>query len=246
MPLLSERLPLTPMLRKGTMGLDRHPAFVRYLRSLPRTDFATHGLHHCSVGTRVGMEFQDQSREECRRILDEALGIFRRADLPARPGQQAPLWNVTPALVDASGDVGMRWIAAGRDLFTPPADDATVGMNGPKGVSMMHPTLVGSGRIVVFSTNFQATNDVDRAFAIVDQGGVLAIKAHIIKRVGPYVALDAMDEVYRAYLDALLRLLKERYGETVWFTSMHEIAERVHAAHRREEGERHEAGLRAG
>jgi hypothetical protein len=93
----------------------------------------------------------------------------------------------------------------------------------------MHPTIVGGGKLVLFTTNFQATSDVDRAFAILDRGGVLAIKAHIIKRTGSYVALDGIDEGYRAYLDALFRLVKERYGSSVWFTSMAAIADRVHA-----------------
>jgi hypothetical protein len=95
---------------------------------------------------------------------------------------------------------------------------------------MMHPTLLCGRRIVHLTTNFQATSDVDRAFAILDQGGVLAIKAHVIKRLGAYVALDGLDDVYRAYIDALLRLVKARYGDAVLFTNPEEIAERVHAA----------------
>lgn len=230
-PFVSERVPLARRLPKGTMRLDRHPAFVRYLEQLPRTDVAPHGLHHCSVGPRIGTEFQSQSREECRAMLERAFAIFHEAKLAVRAAHQAPLWHVTPALVDASVDMKLRWIAAGRDLFTAPSDDATAAMNGPQGLSMMHPTLLCDGKLVAFTTNFQATSDVDRAFSILDQGGVLAIKGHIIKRVGPYVALDGMDEAYRAYLDALLRLIKERYRDRVWFTSMHDIAERVHATH---------------
>jgi hypothetical protein len=228
-PYLNERLALAPMLPRGTMSLERHPAFVRYLRSLPRTDFAPHGLHHCSVGPRIGTEIQSQSPAECRRLLAAAAAIFARAGLPMRPGHQPPLWHVTPSFVAACGFEGIRWIGGGRDLRTLPSDDAPAQGNGPRGVSMMHPTLVGGG-LVVITTNFQATSDVDRAFAILDQGGILAVKAHIIKRVGNYVALDGMDEVYRAYLDALFLLIERRYGSSVWFSSMHEIAERVHAA----------------
>lgn len=231
-PVLKDRLPLTPMLPKGTMSLERHPEFVRYLRSLPNVDFAPHGLYHCSVGPRIGAEFQSQSMQECRDIVRQASSIFERAGLPCRPGHQAPLWHLTPEFVDACADEGLRWIAGGRDLFTAPSDDALSAMSGPKGVSMMHPTLVANGRLVLFTTNFQATSDIERAFAILDRGGVLAVKGHIIKRIGPYVALDGMDEVYRAYLDALLRLVKERYGSSLWLTSMHDVAERVHTTKR--------------
>lgn len=227
-PVIRERVPLTRMLPKGTMSLERHPAFVRYLKTLPRTDVAPHGLHHCSVGPRIGTEFQDQSIAECERMINDAADIFRRADLPCAAGHQAPLWHLTPSFIAACANAGLKWLGGGRDLFTPPSDDATSGMSGPQGASMMHPTLIAGGKLVLFTTNFQATSDVARAFAILDQGGVLAIKGHIIKRVGNYVALDGMDEVYRAYLDALCRLIKERYGSAAWFTSMDEIAKRVH------------------
>jgi hypothetical protein len=56
---------------------------------------------------------------------------------------------------------------------------------------------------------------------------VLSIKSHIVKRLGHFVALDGMDEVYRAYLDALFRLIKERYASSVWFASTDEIATRA-------------------
>jgi hypothetical protein len=226
-PYVRDRVPLAPMLRKGTMSLERHPEFVRYLKSLPRTDFAPHGLHHCSVGPRIGTEFQGQSVEECARMLRAAIDIFHSAGLRCAPGHQAPLWHVTPNFVVAATDLGLRWLAGGRDLLTPPSDDATAGTNGPRDASIMHPTLVARSRLVLFTTNFQATSDVERAFAILDQGGVLSVKGHIIKRTGSYVALDGMDAAYRAYLDAVFRLVKERYGSAVWFTSMNAIAERV-------------------
>lgn len=236
-PLLRDRVPLAPMLPKGTMRLDRHPEFVRYVRALARTDTAPHGLHHCSVGPRIGTEFQEQSVRDCERMIGEASDIFVRAGLPAPSGNQVPLWNLTGNFVTASAAAGVRWLAGGRDLFTPPADDAPAGMNGPSDASMLHPTIVGDGRVVLFTTNFQATSDVDRAYGILDLGGVLAVKAHIIKRVGSYVAMDGIDEVYRAYLDALFRLIKSRYGDRVWFTTMREISERVHSRLRsRDEG----------
>ena len=229
-PILSEHLPLAPMLPKGTMRLDRHPEFVRYVKSLPRTDLAPHGLHH--VSRRIGPEFQRLSSEECRRILLEVIAIFESAGLGRPAGFLPPFWDLTPPLIDACLEVGMRWVGGGRDLLTAPSDEATANMNGPRGVSMMHPTLIGPtlagrGRLVHLTANFQATSDVDRAFAILDQGGVLSVKAHIVKRLGANVALDGMDEVYRAYLDALFRLIKERYGSSVWFASTDEIATRV-------------------
>lgn len=229
-PFVAERVRLAPVLPKGTMRLDRHPEFIRWIRTLPRTDFAPHGLHHCHVGPRIGTEFQEQSTAQCVAMLREAESIYASAGLPLAAGHQPPLWHVTQSFLEACMEVGLSWIVAGRDLTTPPSDDALANMNGPKGVSMMHPTRI-SGRsgkeLVHLTTNFQATSDVDRAFAILDRGGVLAIKAHAIKRFGSYVALDGLDEVYRSYLDALLRLIEQRYQSSVLFTSADAIARRV-------------------
>jgi hypothetical protein len=226
-PVVSEHVRLAPILPKGTMRLDRHPDFVRWLRSLPRTDFAPHGLHHCHTGPRIGTEFQEQSAATCASMLRDGMRIFADAGLPLSTGHQPPLWHVTAPLLDAFVDVGVRWLAAARDLSTSPSDTATAALSGPKGVSMMHPTLLKGGRLVHVSTNFQATSDVERAFAILDQGGVLAIKAHVIKRYGSYVALDGLDEVYRAYLDALFRLIAEKYGSSVLFTNVDAVAGHV-------------------
>lgn len=229
-PIVRDRVRLAPVLPKGTMRLDRHPEFVRYLKSLPRTSFAAHGLHHCHVGPRIGTEFQGQPAEVCARILREAAEIFAAADLPMAAGHQPPLWHATRGFIEAAPRVGLRWIMAARDLNAKPSDDALAAMSGPHGPSVIHPTLVGDRKLVHLTTNFQATSDAERAFAILDGGGVLAIKAHIIKRVGAYVALDGLDEVYRAYLDALFRLVKERYGTKVLFTSPDEIARMVGAS----------------
>ena len=226
-PVVSEWVRLAPILPKGTMRLDRHPEFVRFLKTLPRTDFAAHGLHHCHPGPRIGMEFQRQSPAECARMLREAKRVFESAGLPMARGHQPPLWHVTHSFLSACVDVGLEWIVAGRDLFTAPSDEGIAAMNGPVGVSMMHPTLLRDGRLLHLTTNFQATSDVDRAFAILDRGGLLAIKAHAIKRVGAYVALDGLDEVYRGYLDALLRLIEERYGSSVFFTNPEGVAQCV-------------------
>jgi hypothetical protein len=226
-PVIRDRVNLAPVWPKHTMRLSRHPRFVAWLKSLPRTDFAPHGLHHCHVGPRIGTEFQEQSAGRCARMLREAAEIFVEAGLPMSNGHQPPLWHVTQAFLDGCAEVGLSWIVAARDLFTTPSDTAIAAMNGPQGVSMMHPTVLDGSGLVHLSTNFQATSDVERAFSILDQGGVLAVKAHVIKRVGHYVALDGLDTVYRAYLDALFRLVKQRYGSRVLFTNAAAIAERV-------------------
>jgi hypothetical protein len=63
------------------------------------------------------------------------------------------------------------------------------------------------------STNFQATSSPERAFEILDTGGILSIKAHITKNVPGHIHLDGVDDLYMNYLDRL-------FGEIEHFTVM--------------------------
>jgi hypothetical protein len=119
-------------------------------------------------------------------------------------------------------DLDMRFIASARDLATPIAPDAKANGSGLRGVSLIHPERLGT--LVHFTTNFQATSTIERACAILDAGGVLAIKAHLIAEVGAYKALDALSGPYRDDLDRLFHALEDRYGESIEWTTMGALA----------------------
>lgn len=226
-PVLRDRVFLTDVLPEGTMRLDRHPAFTRYLAGAARTEVGLHGLHHIHPGTTPVIEFQEQSRAVCRRTLEKSMAIFDRAGLPYVRGMQPPGWNAPPALCDAMADLDFHFVASARDVVTPITKDAVTNMSGIHGVSLLYPDLVSSGRLLHFTSNFQATSPVERALAILDAGGLLAVKAHIVKAAMGYTALDGVDPLYMNYLDALFTLIEDRYGEDVWWTSMGQVAQRV-------------------
>jgi Uncharacterized protein conserved in bacteria (DUF2334) len=226
-PYLRDRVYLTDVRRRGEMRVDRHPEFVSYLRGLPRTEIALHGLHHIHPGRNVFVEFQNQSVATCRRALEQGLKIFRDAGLEIAPGLGPPGWNAPPALLEAMGQLGLTFVASARDILTPVSAAATTNMSGLKGLSLIYPELTGGGRLVHFASNFQATSPIERALAILDAGGLLAIKGHIIKNAMGLVALDGIDGLYRNYLDLLFGELDRRYGDSLWWTSMGEVAERV-------------------
>ncbi|MBW3571382.1 MAG: DUF2334 domain-containing protein [Gemmatimonadetes bacterium] len=226
LPWLRDRVFLAPLLPPGTMRLDRHPDFVRYVAGLPRTELTLHGLHHVHRGLNVPAEFQNQTTAECLRMLEEGLSIFAAAGLPRPAGVIPPRYSTPPALLDAMAQAGFSYVASGRDIHTPVAASAVSGESGLRGVPLFRPSLLPQG-LVHLPTNFQATSTVDRALQILDGGGLLSIKAHIIKDCLGYVALDGMDELYRNYLDTLFTLLHARYGESLWWTTMGAIADRV-------------------
>jgi hypothetical protein len=228
LPWIKSRVFLAPILPKGTMSLDRHHEFVRYLKSLPRTDFGLHGLHHVHTGAPIGMEFQEQSRAQCVQMLKEAIAIFESAGLPVTKGLQPPAWHMPEALEDACADLAIRYIASARDIFTPISEQATTNMSGLVGASLIYPTMLASG-VAHISSNFNATCRRERAHEILDHGGILAIKAHVVKQIGAYVAHDGLDELYCNYLDVLLSELESRFENQLWFTTMGEIAERIHS-----------------
>ena len=51
------------------------------------------------------------------------------------------------------------------------------------------------------------------------------MKAHIIKKIGDYVAFDGLDEQYRNYLDLLFKEIENKFGDSIWWTSMNEISQ---------------------
>ena len=227
-PVIRDRMVLTRTLPPGTMRLDRHPAFVTYLAQLPRTEIGLHGLHHIHPGKTLVVEFQDQSVAACTAMLREGLDIFARAKLPHVRGMTPPGWNAPPALLDAMVRVGLEFVASSRDIRTAVAPGAQSQMSGLRDVPLYAPARLANG-LVHIPANFQATSPKERAFEIVELGGLLSIKAHIVKNAMGMIALDGIDALYCNYLDSLLTLLDERYGERLWWTSMSEIATRVRA-----------------
>ena len=103
-------------------------------------------------------------------------------------------------------------------------------MSGVRGAALTVPEWVrphGGQWLIHFTSNFQATSDLDRAFKIVEQGGLLAIKAHITKDLVGYRMADGLDEEYRDRLDRLLHELENRYTDAIWWTSFGELSEHL-------------------
>jgi hypothetical protein len=229
-PVIRDRVMLARTLPAGTMRLDRHPDFVAYLRSLPRTEIGLHGLHHVNRGLRIPVEFAGRGQAECTRMLQQAVEIFERAGLPAPLGMTPPGWDAPPELAEAMIAAGLRYVASARDLITPISPGATTAMSGMHGVPVLHPVPVFGGRLVHVPANFSATSPVDRALEIAAAGGLVGIKAHIIKVSFGHIMLDGMDALYRNYLDTVLTALEDRHGDRLWFATMAEVAEQVRAA----------------
>jgi hypothetical protein len=229
-PRLRDHVHLTRLHAPGTMRLDRHPAFVGYLRSLPRTEIALHGLHHIHPGRTVLVEFQHQSVDTCRAMLSEALAIFDAAQLPVVRGMTPPGWNAPPALVEAMAQLGLDFLASARDIKSPIEAGARACMSGLQGVALLEPEYLAGTRLLHFPANFQATSPVRRAIGIVEAGGLLSVKAHIVKNAMGHVALDGVDALYMNYLDALFTVLEDRYGDALWWTTMGSIAARLRGA----------------
>lgn len=225
-PLLRDRVYLTPVLPAGTRRIDRHPEFVRFLQSMPRTEVGLHGLHHVHTGTPVHVEFQREDERWARARLRAMLDIFDASGLTYVRGLCPPGWNAPTALIDAMEALGLDFLASARDIRTEVRPDATAEMSGLRGVSLIHPTRIRNG-LVHFTTNFQATSPIERALAVVEAGGVLSVKAHIIKDALGHVAIDGVDDVYCNFLDLLFRELARRYGDRLWWTTMGAMAERI-------------------
>jgi hypothetical protein len=228
-PWLRDRLYLTRVLPKGTMDIRNHPEFVAFLNSMPRTEIAIHGLHHIHQGQSVSVEFQHQERAACAGMLTEAIRIFEESGLRYVRGFQPPGWNCGLALQQACRDVGIEWVASARDIQTPVSKDAKTAMSGLRGVSMLFPERIAPN-LMHISTNFQATSAPERAFDILDAGGILSIKAHITKNVPGSTHLDGVDDLYMNYLDRLFNDIEQRYGDAIDWTTPGRLASSLSAS----------------
>jgi hypothetical protein len=228
-PWLRDRLYLTRVLPKGTMDIRNHPDFVAFLNSITRNEIAIHGLHHIHPGHSISVEFQHQERAACAGMLAEAIRIFEESGLRYVRGFQPPGWNCGVALQQACRDVGIEWVASARDIQTPVSKDAKTAMSGLRGVSMLFPERIAPN-LMHISTNFQATSAPERAFDILDAGGILSIKAHITKNVPGYTHLDGVDDVYMNYLDRLFDDIEQRYGDAIDWTTLGRLASSLSAS----------------
>lgn len=226
-PLVRDRMYLSKVLPAGTRRIDRHPEFLAYLRSLPRTEIGLHGLHHIHPGPLLHVEFQDEPVHEQREKLRRMLEIFNASKLPYVRGMCPPGWNAPQSLLTAMDELGFEFVASARDIKTEITPEARTNMSGIKGASLLYPTRIGN--LVHFATNFQATSTWERAKAIIDAGGLVAVKAHIIKDALGYVAVDGVDAVYCNFLDLFFDRLHREYGDTLWWTTMGEIAKHLRA-----------------
>lgn len=226
-PYLRDRIYLAETHKKGTMSLCAHPEFVDYINAEPQFEVGIHGLHHIHKGRKISVEFQDQSFEECNSILQESLSIFEESGIRFVRGMTPPGWNVFNVLLGAMVKNEFQFIASARDLFTPITQSATNHMDGLRGVSIIRPQWIIGKKLLHFPTNIQATSSIDRVFDLVEQGGLVSIKAHIIKRAFDHIALDGVDQLYMNHLDVMFSMLEDRYSDSIWWTSMGEINDHI-------------------
>jgi hypothetical protein len=228
-PWLRDRVYLAKVLPKGTMDLRKHPEFVAFLNTMPRTETAIHGLHHIHPGRSISVEFQRQERAACAGMLAEAIRIFEESGLRYVRGFQPPGWTCGVALQQACRDVGIEWVASARDIQTAVSKEARTAMSGLRGVSMLFPERIAPN-LMHISTNFQATSAPERAFDILDAGGILSIKAHITKSVPGHTHLDGVDDLYMNYLDRLFDDIEQRYGDAIDWTTLGRLATSLSAS----------------
>jgi predicted ATP-grasp superfamily ATP-dependent carboligase len=91
---------------------------------------------------------------------------------------------------------------------------------------MLRPERLANG-LLHFPTNVQATSAVERALDIAECGGLVSVKAHLLARAGSYRALDGLTVEYREHLHRVLTALANRYGDSLWWTSMGEMSRRM-------------------
>ena len=227
-PMLRDKFFLARRWGKGRMRLDRHPEFVEFLNNVERFEIALHGLHHCHKGLRIPVEFQNQTGKEFNIIIGKMLKIFNNSKLRYVKGICPPGWTAPDNLLNQLIEHEITFLASARDIITEISKHAVTNMSGIKDVPLIYPTLIKNEKIVHIPCNFQATSKIERAKSIIDNSGLLSIKAHIVKSAFGHISYDGVDEVYMNYLDMVLTFLEKEYGDNLWWTSMGEITNYIY------------------
>ena len=222
-PFLRDKMYLANRLKRDSMRLSKHPEFVKFLNESDCFEVAFHGLYHCHTGLSIPVEFQNESFEEFDAIIKEMILIFNEANLKKVNGICPPGWNAPEPLLDALINNGIDFVASSRDVITPVSKNAIGNMSGLKNLPMIFPSFIKDKKLIHFPTNFQATSRIERAFEIIDNGGLLAIKAHIID----CEMLDSVKDVYMNYIDLLLCKIEDKYGDDISWKTMGQMSELI-------------------
>ncbi len=223
-PWAREKFFLAKRWKKGTMSLNKHPEFVEFLNSIERTEIALHGLHHIHKGLRIPVEFQDQTEQEYNDIINAMLKIFDESGINYVRGICPPGWNAPDNLLNQLLKNNIKFVASARDVFTEISKEATTNMSGMRGLPLIYPVMIKNNQLVHIPSNFHATSKIERALQIIENSGLLSVKAHIVKNALGIISYDGIDEVYMNYLDMILTFLETKYGNDLWWTSMGEIS----------------------
>ncbi|MBS7332307.1 MAG: DUF2334 domain-containing protein [Weeksellaceae bacterium] len=226
-PWLRDQFYLASIQKKGTFRLDKFPEFVKFYNQHPNIEIGLHGLHHIHKGLNIPVEFQDESVVKIDLILKEMISIFENSNLKYVKGFTPPAWNASDNLQNALINNGIEFLASARDLNTPISIDAKNSMSGLRNVSIVYPEWIQNNKLLHFPTNFQVTSKYERAKEIVEIGGLLSIKGHIIEELHGFKTIDAINKSYMEKLDKVFCQLEDIYGDDLWFTSMNEITQNL-------------------
>lgn len=226
-PYIRDWLYLTKIQPKGTFQIDKFKDFQDFYTNHKQVEIALHGLHHCHKGLKVPVEFQKQSSKVCSKIIKKMLEIFDNSQIPYVKGFTPPAWNASESLIQSLIENNIDFLASARDIITPIAIDAKNKMSGFPNISILYPEYIHDKKMVHLPSNFQANTNFDRAFKILDCGGLLSIKAHMIKSFHGHISIDGVDQDYMNYLDKLLNEINDRYGDSIWWTSMGDISDKI-------------------
>jgi hypothetical protein len=111
-------------------------------------------------------------------------------------------------------------VASARDIWTQISVDAQTNSSGLRNLPLIFPAIIPGTNLVHIPCNWSASSTFERADAIVEAGGVLSIKGHLVTHAFGYIAADGLTESYASYLHTLFSHLEVRYGTHLWWTTM--------------------------
>lgn len=227
-PAVYDRRFIAPITPKDYFNLCKYKDFVTYYNQHPQVEIGLHGYEHIHKGSKMPVEFQNQDTyADTAYKVDKMYEIFHKAGLNYVNGFTPPAWNAPEKLMKVLIKNGLKFLTSARDLNTPITRDAQNNMSGMKKVSILYPQMICDDKVVHIPTNFQITSAYERAFEIMELGGILSIKAHMVKNFNGFDQIDGVTKEYMDFIDELLTQLKQKYNDKIWWTTPNEIADKI-------------------
>lgn len=219
---------LSKFRNKFLLSDEAHTHWVKYYTGLSqkfKLEFGLHGYYHRQKEISLFMphtEFAFKRQPEALQLIQKGMAVFREVGWQAK-GFRQPGW-------DLSTDIHIAEVAKKAGLWYIASNSLNAGLNagGVERVSNYHPSLIEG--VVNFPQNIELDWPIAKIYEAVDRcvfrKAFISIKGHFVDKG----VCNCLSEENFSKLDLIAEYIKSKYPETVEFTTLSQLADKIYEA----------------